>query len=767
MTMGLFRRRLLCLLCFIFAVVSLLVSNTSFELKVICLFVLGSLIIVGTIISTFLKKYRIGTFFAVLCLVAALASVASAAFRVDLARLRAEKYIGEQVTAMDIISEEYSSEHVSVYGVKIREVGDDSVNIKATLVFSFPTELSVGDRVYAKAELTKSSSKVLGMSALGDRDSLLTAVVYDTDEALLDAFDRELPFVRALFERNGLFAAVHTVSSALKEYSLRLFGENSGIVNGFLLGDTSGIATETIRDFRRSGVSHLLAVSGLHVSILLGSIEVLLSKLFVRKQIRCVIISALSLVFLALTGFTASALRCVFMLWITYVVFLFAEETDPRTTLFSALTLILLAFPYSVYDLGMWMSFIATLGLITVLPVFQKKLPRLRTKNRVARVLYKVGRGALLVSVMTVISNAFLLPIQWYFFGEMSLVCIPANILLSPVTTVYMVISVVTLIVGGIPFVSTACAFCVNKLTALIVLIARAFSSFDAATVSLRYGFADVLVVLFTAALSVFLVIQLRRKWLVAVPFASFILAFGTCLAVFNASSPKAITYYGKRTSEQLSFAEAQTLCIVDMSGGAYGGFADALSDAREYGTTDVDTIVFTRINARHVSSMDYFLRSAVVKRIYIPLPDAKDAKAVENATELARLALSCGTQVELYADGTEFSLDGISFKIRLIAGESKTGVAVLSTTDNESFAYADAIALSENSEIKNGVANADTLIIGNNGISEKRPRFSVSDGTTLIYSSPDLMKKSGITANKEKTYCNTLDEVKLKFELE
>lgn len=765
--MGIFRRRSLCFFCFLFAVASLLASGMYFNIKLVCLLVTGFFVIASIVLAIFLKKYRVSMIFVALCLLAVLASVVSTVIRVDLKEMRAKEYVGERTAVMNIISEEYSSDHISVYGVKIRQMGDESTNIKASLVFAFPTELSVGDRVYARAEIGDARDGVLGLSSsrLGGKDVLLTAAIYDPDAVLIDAFDNDLPLYRQLFRRNGLYAVTHTVSSALKGYITRLFGESvGGVVNGFLLGDTSEISTEVIRDFRRTGVSHLLAVSGLHISILLGAVEILLRRLLVPKKARCVIVFVLSLLFLALTGFSASALRCVFMLWVAYVIFMLAEEPDPPTTLFVALVLILIAFPYSVYELGMWMSFLATLGLVTVLPAFQRAIPKIRRENFFVKKLYRAGRGILLVTAMTVISNMFLLPIQWYFFDEVSLVSIPTNVLLSPVTTVYMILSVVTLVVGGVPLVGALCVFLTEKLTGLILLTTSTFASFGAATVSLGYVFSDVLVVLFAVALTALLVIPLRRKWLVGLPLVGFTLVFGVCLAVFNASSPKAVTYYGSGTNETVALSDAQELCIIDMSSGSYGGFAEALSDASAYGATGADTIVFTRVGERHISSMDYFLRSTVVKRIYIPMPDGNDSDELERATELARLALSCGTQAELYSDVDVLTLDAICFRIRLTEGNGKKGIAVLVSTETETFCYADAVALSESDDVRECAAKADTLIIGNKGLPEERLHFSVSDDTTLIFSSQDIMNICDITADKQRVYCNTLDYVKLKF---
>ncbi len=768
--MGLFYRRYLCFFCFIFMLSSILVWQMELELKLWIIFAVTLLCAVCALLCVAVKKRRILFLSVVLSLCAVLAATLSSAVRISYRELKAEEYVGEREVRMHIVSESYESDHTSAYTAKLSEINGDSVSFKALLVCAFPTDLDVGDTVIASAELMDTGARVLGMTSeqrSDDADILLTAVLYQADGALVDRFDRDMPMYRYVFEENGITVAVSDIKEAVTHRLETVLGEDVGAVaRGFLLGDRSDIPTNIIRDFRRSGVSHLFAVSGLHISILLGVVELVLRRLYVHKLIRIGTVSFLALVLLALTGFSMSALRAVFMLWLVYITFICSEEADPPTTLFCAITLIIIIFPYSVCELGMWMSFLATLGLVTVYPVFESMIPKTKKGGRLRKIPIELVRQALLVMLMTVVCNTFLLPIQWKIFGELSLVSIAANILLSPLTAVFMVASVVALALGGIPVIGEAVVWVVEGVCGLICNTVGYLSSLDIATVSLRYFFADVLIIALTAALTVMLVIKLKRKWLIAVPVLSFAMAFSVCVAVFNIRGEQKVTYYGDGTREMLSVCSVDTVCIVDMSNGAYFRFADALSDASQNGATSIEKIVFTDITQNHLSSMEYLFRSAIVKNVYIPTPT--DQKSLDMAISMAVLAEKCGVETHLYESTDIIEAGEAQMCVNTATYGKKIAVAVFVSGENKMLGYVDAfICQSEDAQTVNGLlAECDTVIIGNNGVPDVKYTYSLAPESTVIYSSEKMKNMSGIRGKEIRAYCNVQESVTLVFDL-
>ena len=329
--MGLFKRRPLCLFCTLFLISSVLMIHIEIDLKLLLAAVICTVILVLTVTRIILKRAGIAFLTVILCLLSILLGVVNFAFRIDLKAKSAEKFIGEKQITANITDVSYASSRSSVYVADIEQINGEPTSVKVMLVCGFKCELDVGDRVISKADIMKMTDVAMGRRGQqrnSDKDVLLAAVINEPDDGQIYRFDRELPFMTKLFSKNGYSVVMDEISDFLSIRSNTLVGEEHGtVMTAFLLGKTSDVSANILRDFRRSGVSHLFAVSGLHISVLLGAVELTLRRLLTPKYVRCGVISVLALVLLALTGFSMSALRAVIMLWIVYLAFVFSEET--------------------------------------------------------------------------------------------------------------------------------------------------------------------------------------------------------------------------------------------------------------------------------------------------------------------------------------------------------------------------------------------------------------------------------------------------------
>ncbi len=762
--MGLFARRPLCLFCTLFLITSMMITSISFEGKLIsCVFICGVILLLFVLIALFKRGRNIfGT--VIFCLIALLIANLSSSFRIDYNNIQAKKMLGDREIIADITDIEYIAEGSAAYVVDIEEMSGNKTDIKALLLCDFGCQLDIGDRVIAYSHITEISDTAMGISGAEitrDKDIFLMAVIYEPSDGKVQRFNRELPFFQKVFAENGFSVVMDEITDTINERAYSFVGKEYGaLLNGFLLGDTSDVSTETIRDFRRTGVSHLFAVSGLHISVLLGAVELLMRKFYLHKYIRCSVISVLAFILLLLTGFSMSALRSVLMLWCVYLAFLFSEDADPPTTLFVSITVIMLIYPYAVYELGMWMSFLATLGLVTVFPVIDKAVPKKKGKKRYTQALYFIGRSALMVAFMTIIANVFLLPIQWKIFGEISTVSVPTNILLAPLNAALLIMSVICLLFGGIPILGNIVNLSVRLICILVVKTVNFFSTLNMATVSLEYEFASVLVLLFVAAMVFVTVMKLKRKWIVAIPAVSFAVLFSIGILIFNATSSHSITYYGTKTNEVLSVTDSGKLCVVDMSNGSYDRLNAAFSDAAKYGAVDVDMLIFTSVGKGHISSMEYFFRSRIIKNIYIPTPNERSH--YENALKLVELADNCGVNAYLYESTDVFELSDVSVLVSNIRQKDKNSVSVFVQGKEKMFGYTDAFF---EASMANGlIEKCDTVLVGNNGMPDFFYEFNIKSEATLIYASRDLAYNSKVYTENINTYINPYDKVTVKF---
>lgn len=765
--MELLKNRPLCVFCLIFLVSSWLSIHAVYKFKIYVLIAVAIVIILLLVAAFLFRKLRSTITMIMLCVLSLSVALASTAFRMDMPKERALKFVGEHAAEMSIISRESSTEYTSEYIVRIDGIDESRVSIRSLLVLGFSADFSVGDTLYVYADIMDMDATALGMSGgqrIRDREVVLMSVVYEPDDGFVERFDRNSSFFEKLITKDGRNVLLDELKQGLSDRIDVLYDEDSGaLVKSFLVGDTSDLSSLITRDFRRSGVSHLFAVSGLHISILIGAVEILLRKLNAHKILRCAVGSVLAFLLLCLTGFAMSAMRSVFMLWIAYVVLLLAEEADSLSVLMASVSIIILILPYSVNDVGLWMSFLATLGLITVYPLAESAIPKISKRKKLKNILLRTLRSALMVAIMTVISSLFLLPIMWLVFGEASIVSVPTNILLSPLNAIYLILSTVSLVLGGIPLIGKIFVFIVGVIGKLTVFIVEIFSRLDSATVSLRYWFAGIIVVVFTIMMITLLLIRLKHKWILCVPPTLLVVSFTVCILVFNYVVEDNVTYYGKGTSEVLSVSCDEDLGIIDMSDGHYSRFSGTLYDAGKYGATDVDTIVLTKVSTIHVSTMDHLLRNVLVDSIYIPMPE--EEREIDLSIKLAMIAEECGVHAYLYDSGEVLNIcKSASSLIYFTKCVEKTSVSVFISSGEQILGYTDAFA--DENIINEAVKKCDTVLIGNNGIPKERYKYAVDAEAIVIYSSEEIMNMSYISAKAENIYYNTEKEIVLNFTL-
>lgn len=151
--------------------------------------------------------------------------------------------------------------------------------------------------------------------------------------------------------------------------------EDAGILGAMILGDKSELTDEVKDRFRSSNLSHLIAVSGLHVSCFL--IPVLFCvKMTGKRKVRNILI-VLSLIFIGfLTGWTASVARAVIMSGYSVIAAFFDRRPDSISGLFVSSIVLILIDPYIISDIGFQLSFCATLSIILLGRRLAEKIDR-------------------------------------------------------------------------------------------------------------------------------------------------------------------------------------------------------------------------------------------------------------------------------------------------------------------------------------------------------------------------------------------------------
>ncbi len=206
-----------------------------------------------------------------------------------------------------------------------------------------------------------------------------------------------------------------------------LSNDEGALLVAMCLGDKSQLPPSVYNAFRACGLPHLIAVSGLHLTVIAGSLQSGLRHLRFRKKIIGGVTLIAMFLYMWMVGFTPSVIRSGLMYGIVLVGMLFRRQSDALNSLGLALTVILLLSPNAFYDLGFWLSFSSTAGIICL-------YPRLRLWRRclfafVPSIMQRpVGWISDSFSI-TVAATIPLLPMLALTFRELPLVSPLANLL--------------------------------------------------------------------------------------------------------------------------------------------------------------------------------------------------------------------------------------------------------------------------------------------------------------------------------------------------
>jgi len=175
----------------------------------------------------------------------------------------------------------------------------------------------------------------------------------EIEEASFEQSDRRLSESLALF-KNGL-----------GDYIEGLFPENPALARAFLIGDRSLLSEYDRENFSKSGVAHLLAISGMHISVLAGMVSLILSR-FTRRKTAFFATLAVLLPYGFIIGFTPSFLRALIIFVIFSAAPIVGRNYDSPTALGAAMLLYLLIHPVGILESGFVLSFGAAAGIIFI-----------------------------------------------------------------------------------------------------------------------------------------------------------------------------------------------------------------------------------------------------------------------------------------------------------------------------------------------------------------------------------------------------------------
>ena len=242
-----------------------------------------------------------------------------------------------------------------------------------------------------------------------------------------------------------------------------LMGDTGSLAMAMLLGAKDGLSEDEQAAFQSAGVSHLMSVSGLHVALLMGALNGLLTALSLRRSIRLPAMILLVALYCALTGFSPAAVRATAMIVLWLLSQAAGRRPDPLATLSAAAIMVLLLNPLDLFSAGFTLSFSAMAGIMLLGPRLRalaslprKAKPTRRKTGALRRTLLKVfGKPTELVGMSFAAQAGVLLPVA-ETFHRVPLYGLLFNLLAVPLAGLLLPLYAVTLLVSLLPLVGGA-----------------------------------------------------------------------------------------------------------------------------------------------------------------------------------------------------------------------------------------------------------------------------------------------------------------------
>lgn len=263
----------------------------------------------------------------------------------------------------------------------------------------------------------------------------------------------------------GLWMRIDAIRSRFTQTIRQwLPGEEGALTAGVCLGDTGGLSEDTVRQFRRTGLSHVLAVSGLHMAVIAQAALALLLALKVPRRFAAGLACGVVVFFMLLTGLTPSVMRAGIMCLVLLAGQMARRQADSLNSLGFALLLLAAVNPYAVLDVGLELSFCATLGLVALAPWMRRQGGR-AARRLAAWLTGKPEEEAALPAVLRKLGNSLCvtlsamlatLPVVALVFRELSIVAPLSNFLAVFPSTVLMVLGCLAMVLDTAPVLGWA-----------------------------------------------------------------------------------------------------------------------------------------------------------------------------------------------------------------------------------------------------------------------------------------------------------------------
>lgn len=485
-----------------------------------------------------------------------------------------------------------------------------------------------------------------------------------------------------------------------------------GFARAILLGDRRGIDYETNTAFKVSGISHIIAVSGLHVSILCA----LIYRFCLRKRHLVALVGIpILILFAAITGFSPSITRAVVMQILVILGMALDREYDGMTALAFSCLLMTAINPLVVTSVGLQLSAGCMAGIFLFQEPISDWAKRIIHPDRKGH-FYRTKKWICHTISATFSSMSLTMPLVAYYFGTVSLVGVLTNLLtLWVLSAVFYGILLVCAAAWICPAACSVIAWVISWPIRYILGVSKLLASVPIAAVYTKSVYVVIWLVFCYILLAIFCMDQ-RRKPLLLTCCATIGLCAALCLSWMDPlTDDYRITVLNVGQGQSILMQSRDRTFLVDCGGSSDTATADIAAETLlSQGTNHLDGIILTHYDRDHAGGLPYFLTRISADWLLVPEnPEASEQRKQLEAL-MAGQVITVSEACEIAFDDTVLSvyppvLEKWSNENSLCVLFRDEKYATLITGDRESFGERVLLKQAELPEV-------DVLIAGHHG---------------------------------------------------
>ncbi len=244
-------------------------------------------------------------------------------------------------------------------------------------------------------------------------------------------------------QANPILQIIYNLRQNISSQINKIWPEpTASFVNSILLGYKRAMSEDIKEEFRRAGVSHIIVISGLHITLITLLLSKILYSLNINRKKQLPIILIILTIFAILSGFSASTIRASIMGLIVLFSQNIGRNIQKYLILIYTAVIILLINPLLLfYDLGFQLSFLATIGLIYLSPIFKNLFRFLPNRMEI--------QSTFISSFSAIIMT---LPLTIYQFKTISLLAPIANLFVLPMIPILMLFGFISILISYLSF---------------------------------------------------------------------------------------------------------------------------------------------------------------------------------------------------------------------------------------------------------------------------------------------------------------------------